>query len=237
MLVWALAGSAFGVGAMAWAVRGRSSRVFGPSVWHGARDRRSIALTFDDGPSEATPRVLELLARFGVRATFFLCGANVTRLPSVAYEIVAAGHEAGNHSYSHPRFDFHSPAFIHDELARAQDAIHGATGRLPELFRSPYGVRWFGLGESQRRLNLLGVMWTALALDWKLDSDGVCARLERGAAPGAIFCLHDGRVTQVRPDIRVTIDAVERLIPVLQERGFRFETVSEILCPSPSPIG
>ena len=222
---------------MAWAVRGRASRIFGPSVWHGSRDRRSIALTFDDGPSETTPRLLELLARHGVRATFFVCGANVARLPDAAREIAAAGHEIGNHSYSHTRFDFHSRAFIYDELSRAQEVIGGAAGRVPSLFRSPYGVRWFGLAEVQRRLKLLGVMWTALGLDWRLDAGRICSRLERRAAPGSIFCLHDGRDIQVRPDVRATIDAVGRLIPILQEKGFRFETVSEILCPKQSPTG
>ena len=71
-------------GVMAWAVRGRSSQVFGKSVWRGPRDRRSIALTFDDGPSESTPQILDILARHGARATFFQCGANVERIPAVA---------------------------------------------------------------------------------------------------------------------------------------------------------
>src|SRR5690348_10834341 len=78
------AGVCAAAGLLAWAVRGRSSRVFGPSVWRGPQDRRAVALTFDDGPSESTPRILEILARHGVSATFFLIGANVERLPSVA---------------------------------------------------------------------------------------------------------------------------------------------------------
>ena len=222
---------------MAWAVRGRSSRVFGPSVWHGVRDRPSLALTFDDGPSEATSALLAVLGRHSVRATFFVCGANVERLPAVAREIVSAGHEIENHSYSHPRFDFRSRAFIHGELARAQEVIGSSTWRVPTLFRSPYGVRWFGLAEAQQRLDLLGVMWTALGLDWRLNASLICARLKRRASPGAIFCLHDGRETQVRPNVRDTIDAVGHLIPILLERGFRFETVPEILCPKQSTKG
>src|ERR1700738_1083883 len=82
---------------MAWAVRGRSSSVFGPSVWRGPRDRRTVALTFDDGPSERTPRVLAPRARSGVPATFFQCGANVRRLPEVARAVRGAGHLIGNH--------------------------------------------------------------------------------------------------------------------------------------------
>src|ERR1035441_11065164 len=85
------------VSSMAWAVRGRSSSVFGPSLWRGDTTRRAIALTFDDGPSESTPQLLEILAHHKVPATFFQCGANVERLPSVAREVAAAGHVIGNH--------------------------------------------------------------------------------------------------------------------------------------------
>src|SRR5437773_10668930 len=84
---------------MSWAVRGRASSVFGPSVWRGPRDRRVLALTFDDGPSESTPEILEILAHYRVPATFFQCGANVARLPAIARAVGAAGHTIGNHSH------------------------------------------------------------------------------------------------------------------------------------------
>ena len=87
---------------MAWAVRGRSASVFGRSLWRGPRHRRALALTFDDGPAESTPDILEILSAHQVPATFFQCGANVDRLPHIAREVAARGHEIGNHSYSHP---------------------------------------------------------------------------------------------------------------------------------------
>ena len=108
----AAAGACAAAGFMAWAVRGRASSVFGPSVWRGARGRRAIALTFDDGPSEGTPRILELLALHKVPATFFQCGANVERLPAIARAVRDAGHEIGNHSHSHPLYCLHSPLAI-----------------------------------------------------------------------------------------------------------------------------
>ena len=79
-----IAAAAASTAFMAWAVRGRSSSVFGPSVWRGPGDQRAIALTFDDGPSEATLEVLDILARHNAAATFFQCGANVERLPQIA---------------------------------------------------------------------------------------------------------------------------------------------------------
>lgn len=216
---------------MAWSVRGRSATVFAPSVWRGPRDRRAIALTFDDGPSEGTPRILEVLDQYRVPATFFQCGANVERLPAVARAVFEAGHDIGNHSHTHPLFCFRSPGFMERDLRRAQETIAIHTGARPELFRAPFGVRWFGAGAAQRRLGLTGVMWTIIGYDWKLTVDGVVDRIFKRTSNGAILCLHDGRELRVRPDIGVTVEAVRRLVPVLLDRGYRFETVSRLLCP------
>jgi len=221
-----------GVALAGYAVRGRSSAFFGPSVHRGVSGRRSLALTFDDGPSESTPALLELLAGHRVAATFFQCGANVERLPEVARAVAAAGHEIGNHSYSHARFYLRSARFIERELERAQRVIERFTGVSPRLLRVPFGARWFGLREAQRRLHLLGVMWTELALDWKLNAQRIVDRVAPRARPGSIICLHDGRELQSNPDIRETLQSLERLIPVLRSRGFAFETVSQLLCPT-----
>jgi peptidoglycan/xylan/chitin deacetylase (PgdA/CDA1 family) len=226
--VAAVSGAAF----MAWAVRGRSSAVFAPSVWHGPRDRRALALTFDDGPSEATPEILEVLARHNAAATFFPCGANVERLPEISRSVADAGHEIGNHSHTHPYLFRHSPSAIERDLRRAQETIQSCAGIRPVWFRAPYGVRWFGLRAAQKRLQLTGVMWTAIGYDWSLKANEVVARLAAGVSGGAILCLHDGRELRAKPDIGVTIEAVRRLVPMLMDRGYRFETVSRLLCPT-----
>ena len=217
---------------LAWAVRGRSAAVFGPSVWHGSRSRRSLALTFDDGPSESTPQLLEVLARHGVAATFFQCGANVLRLPEVARAVRQAGHEIGNHSHTHPLFCFRTPRFMEYDLRRAQETIEAHTGFRPAWFRAPFGARWFGLGGVQRRLQLGGVMWTIIGRDWHRKVDEVVERVSQRVSNGAILCFHDGRELRARPDIGVTVEAVRRLVPTLLERGYRFETVSRLLCPT-----
>jgi len=217
---------------MAWAVRGRSSGVFGPSVWRGRRDRRAVALTFDDGPSESTPRILEILSQHGVAATFFQCGANVVRLPDVARQVLEAGHEIGNHSHTHPLFCFRSSRFMEDDLRRAQESIERHAGVRPTLYRAPFGVRWFGMGRVQRRLQLTGVMWTIIGYDWNRKVDQVVERISQRVANGAILCLHDGRELRAKPDIGVTVEAVRSLVPMLLDRGYRFETVSRLLCPT-----
>jgi peptidoglycan-N-acetylglucosamine deacetylase len=221
-----------GSGGLAYAVRGRSAAIFGPSVYHGDRGRASLALTFDDGPSESTPALLELLANCGVRATFFMCGSNVDRLPEVARAVAAAGHEIGNHSDTHPRFDFRSEEFMYRELAEAQRKIEDATGSEPKLFRAPYGVRWFGLGAAQKRLNLLGVMWTIQGRDWRWPAPKISALLTRSARGGDIICLHDGRGVERSPNINEMLAAVADAVPRLQKMDFRFQTVSQILCPT-----
>src|SRR5205807_9419747 len=105
---------------MAWAVRGRSSEIFAPSVWRGASGRRSVALTFDDGPSPSTPAILDLLAEYGVPATFFQCGVNARRLPDVAQAVAAAGHELGNHSHTHPLCAMRNRSFVRGEFSGGQ---------------------------------------------------------------------------------------------------------------------
>ena len=228
------AGICAAAGVLAYAVRSPSSSILAPSVYRGVTTRPAIALTFDDGPSESTPELLGVLARYNVQATFFQCGANIRRLPHVAREVAAGGHEIGNHTDSHARLYLRSRDSIYGELARAQQTIEQTVGARPRLFRAPYGARWFGLRDAQQRLGLLGVMWTRLALDWKWPSGRVVERLLWGAQNGAIFCLHDGRELQSRPDVKAAIGAVRELLPKLIEKGFHFEKVTDILCPTKS---
>ena len=210
--------------------------MFAPSRWRGDTSRNAIALTLDDGPSPSTPRVLEILSRYGVRATFFAVGSNAERHPGIAQEIIAAGHDIENHSYSHPLFAGKRPSFIEDEFARAQQAISGITGRVPRWLRAPYGVRWFGFGETQKRLGLEAVMWSVIGLDWKLSAEAIAQKVLARTGKGDIICLHDGRGTLANPDIGPTIEAVRRILPPLLDAGYHFETISEILWTPTPPV-
>lgn len=223
-----------GVGFLAWAARGKSAQVFAPSIWQGSLDRPSLALTFDDGPSESTAELLTILESYGVRATFFQCGRNVRRLPAVTREVVAAGHEVGNHTDSHAALWLRSREFIQGELERAQTSIQEVTGSAPRFFRPPFGVKWLGLRQAQGSLGLSGVMWTVIGLDWKLPADGISRRVLNGVRNGAIVCLHDGRGLSEKPDVRETLDAVRYVLPILRDKGYHFETVSQLICPKTS---
>jgi len=211
--------------------------MWGKCVYRGPGRRRSLALTFDDGPSEGSLRLIEYLAEEGIRATFFQCGQNVERHPGIAGAIRDAGHEIGNHTYSHARlfprigrsFYWPTAALMAREVARAQNIIESETGVTPRLFRAPYGLRWWGLDAAQKQFDLLGVMWTVIGHDWEWLAERVARRVLWKAGPGGIVCLHDGRDIQPKPDVSEMLKAVRQIVPVLKSQGYKFETVSELL--------
>ncbi|MBX9600822.1 MAG: polysaccharide deacetylase family protein [Bryobacteraceae bacterium] len=214
MLIAAIGAAAGAAGLAAWAVRGKSSQLLAPAVWRGPRDAAGFALTFDDGPSESTPRLLNILARHNARATFFVCGANVRRLPSVAREIVAAGHEIACHGDVHPYYHFRGAAFLRRDIGGGMDAIQTATGITPRWFRPPYGIRWFGMRPVLRELHLELAMWTVIGRDWKLPASEIAAAIRPELRPGAIVCLHDGRILTANPNIDNTLDATRQILEV-----------------------
>ena len=218
-------------------------RRIGHAVVRGPGRRRSVALTFDDGPSPGTLILLEDLARLGVRATFFQCGLNVRRHPEIARAVLSAGHQIGNHSYSHARLaprpgwrlNWHSPRFVVEEFDRAQAVFESVLAYAPSVMRVPYGLPWFGTGAAARRHGLTGILWTVIGHDWEWPAERVAGHVLQAAAPGAILCLHDGRDVQPMPDIETTLRAVRQIVPELQARGYAFETVSDLLRPDGAP--
>lgn len=224
---------------LGYAIGGKTSQVFGRSVYRGHRSRRSVALTFDDGPSEGTGTLLAYLAEEGIRATFFQCGLNAARLPVEARAVSAAGHEIGNHTYSHPRLpprlsrrpNLLMPHQVGYEIGRAQELLTRLHGEAPRLFRAPYGMRWFGVGRAQRRLGLLGVLWTVIGHDWEWAAERIASHVLRHTRPGGIICLHDGRDIQPNVDLTEMLAALRLILPALRRAEYDFETVSELLLP------
>jgi peptidoglycan/xylan/chitin deacetylase (PgdA/CDA1 family) len=216
-------------GVFAWGATYPASQLFGPTVRH-TGDATAMALTFDDGPNPTvTPRLLDLLERHGVRATFFLLGRHVRALPALAAEIVARGHDIGNHTETHPALTFRSPRRIAEELERCGDAIARATERQVTWMRPPFGFRGPQLDRVVRRVGLSGVvMWSVWALDWKPQPpEAVIQRLRR-ARGGDIVLLHDGDYRVLEGDRGRTVDALEYWLPRWKDAGIRFVTVDAI---------
>jgi peptidoglycan-N-acetylglucosamine deacetylase len=142
------------------------SQWLGPSDWRGRNDTSAVALTFDDGPSADTERILDVLDRYNVKATFFMLGRQVERFPDIARRVAAAGHGIGDHSYSHPSFIFTRASETRSQVARGHEAITKVLGTAPKLSRPPYGARTPAYFEAASKLGLRTVLWSLSGFDW-----------------------------------------------------------------------
>lgn len=229
------AGTLAWLGLLAFGAVHPAAGVFGRVVWRGDGGRAVVALTFDDGPNEpCTSRLLDVLRAEGVRATFFLVGANAESHPDVVRRIAAEGHSIGNHSYNHRALIACSRAALAEELDRTQAALTRISGRAPELFRPPFGFRDPRVLAAARARGLTTVQWSVVAWDWRRPgAERIADAVLRGAGPGSIVLLHDGSETERGADREQTVEAVRRLVPALRGRGLSFVTVDELLAADP----
>lgn len=175
---------------------------------------REVALTFDDGPSMPyTAQVLDVLRERGVKATFFLCGANAERYPELVRRIRDEGHEIGNHTHSHPYLHLMSRERIAAEIDRTQEVLERIAGRRPRFFRPPFGVRWFTLGSVLAERGLTMVLWTARGYEGRLPAPGIARAVLKALKPGGIIVLHDGFET--KPPALVDRAEMVRSLPAI----------------------
>jgi peptidoglycan/xylan/chitin deacetylase (PgdA/CDA1 family) len=207
-------------------------QLFGPAILRGPADGNRIALTFDDGPcSGYTERILDILRRHDVKATFFVCGQNVERSPETLRRVQAEGHTIGNHGYSHPFPFFRSRAFFAREIDLTQEAIEKVTRERPKFFRPPFGARWLGLHSVLKGRGLSLVNWSDTGYDWKLDTEGIVRETLKTLRPGSIILLHDGRRTYPpeRVDRSPTVKALPAILEGAVKAGFTFVSLEELL--------
>ncbi len=205
--------------------------------WYGhtfaslARGTRQLALTYDDGPNDPpTLRLLEVLARHNVRATFFLIGRFVQQRPDIVREIVKAGHVIGNHTFTHPLLTFKSAAEIRKELTDCRSAIQDAIGEHAHLFRPPFGGRRPAVLRIAQELGLEPVMWNVTGYDWNAPSAEVIERkVSRQIRGGDVILLHDGGHKQMGADRSQTVLATDHLITRYKSEGYGFATIPEMM--------
>lgn len=202
----------------------RCYQLIGKLVCHGANDHKRIALTFDDAPSERTSDAV--LAEKNVKASFFMIGENMARHPQAAQRIAAAGHELGNHSYSHRRFLLRSQAYIAREIEDTNALIRAAGYHGPIHFRPPYGKKLLGLPWYLARHNITTVMWDSEpARHQPPTAEAITAAALAQAHNGAIILLHP-----FCPDAcRAEREALPHIIDGLRAQGYTLTTVSELL--------
>ncbi|WP_309386358.1 polysaccharide deacetylase family protein [Cerasicoccus frondis] len=187
-------------------------------------DQPLIALTFDDGPNELTPKYLELFEKEGIKATFFWKGKSVAGRPELAKRILAEGHEVGNHSYTHPNFQKISDEEAVKEVMETQEVIQEVTGFKPTLFRAPYIVYTPKLMEILTEAELQPIDCSVGVKDWHEDTT-VELIIERATTEktkaGTIMLMHDWSPK--------SLAALPTIIQQLKAKGYQFVTVSELL--------
>jgi peptidoglycan-N-acetylglucosamine deacetylase len=192
---------------------------------------RQIAFTFDDGPNDPhTLRLLGVLAKHRVQATFFFVGRYVQQRPEIAREIVQAGHVVGNHTHTHPLLIFKSEAEIRRQLSECRSALQDAIGQHSNLFRPPFGGRRPAVLRVARQLGLQPVMWNVTGYDWNAPP---AAAVERKVAKqirgGDVILLHDGGHKQMGADRSQTVIATDHLIARYKSEGYEFVTIPQMM--------
>jgi len=192
---------------------------------------RQLALTYDDGPNDPhTLRLLEVLAKHNVKATFFLIGCYVKQRPDIAREVVRAGHVVGNHTFSHPNLIFASARQTRRQLLDCGQALTDAVGEQSRLFRPPFGGRRPSTLRIARTLGLEPVMWRVTGWDWKgKPAEYVERRVMQQVRGGDVILLHDGGHLTFGADRSPTVIATDRLITRYKSEGYEFVTVSEMM--------
>jgi len=218
---------------MAWGVFDVNSSLWAPTLWR-VRGINAVALTFDDGPDPGfTPRVLEILAREKVTATFFVVGERARLNQDLLREIDSQGHLVGNHSFSHAwNINFAMHAGLTREIEDCNAAIEAALGKRPEFYRAPHGFKNPALGDVLARLAMTCVGWQVRGFDAvRSDADAIARRMLLKARAGGILLLHDGSGLQGTQDRSATLAALPVIIGGLRARGLVFVRLDELVVP------
>lgn len=195
-------------------------------IWMGNTTQKIVALTFDDGPDPLyTSRVLDLLQKYHIPATFFLVGKNVQKYPQLVKREIENGHTIGSHTFSHPHLNTLSVEQIRSQLDKTDRMIETISGKKPSFFRSPYEE----LNENILRVSHLEhkqIILSTITLEHALAKTpkAKAERVIRMIFPGAIILAHDGRLNR-----HSTVEALPYLIQGLQAKGYRFVSLKELL--------
>ena len=187
-----------------------------------------LALTFDDGPNKVqTIKVLNILEKYNVKATFFEIGENIEYQKDIVKKVYEAGHEIGNHFYSHENINKMSKDEIKTSIVKTNELIYSITGKMPKVVRPPYGIVNNTLKEVCAELNMSIIIWTddKDSKDWNKTKDSeIINNVTKKVTNGDIFLFHDGSKTYTN-----TLSAIDVIIPQLKNKGFKWVTISQLI--------
>jgi peptidoglycan/xylan/chitin deacetylase (PgdA/CDA1 family) len=199
--------------------------VTGELFYHAEISERAVALTFDDGPSpQNTEDLLLLLKEQKIPATFFMIGSNLEKYPDIAKDVFTAGHQIGNHTYSHQRTLFSSVEFFRGEIKQTDILIRNLGYNDEIVFRPPFGKKLINLPLALREMKKLAVTWDVESEDTESqDGDALATRVLNQVKPGSVILFHDGFARK-----EGTLKAVRIVIEALKAQGYQFMTVNEL---------
>lgn len=205
----------------------RTYQVMGELVPRVETKQKVVALTFDDGPTDHVDEVIAALEEAGVKATFYLTGREIEQLPDAAKKLVAAGHELGNHTYSHRRMVLKSPSFLREEIERTDELIRAAGYQGEITFRPPNGKKLIGLPWVLSQEDRTTVMWDVEPDSYPevaATSDGIVTHVAQQVQPGSIILLHPWYESR-----ETSRAAIQGVVETLRSQGYEFQTMSELL--------
>ncbi|MGC2477396.1 MAG: polysaccharide deacetylase family protein [Candidatus Sulfotelmatobacter sp.] len=213
-----------------------TGQLYGRTFTGLARGTKQLALTYDDGPNDPhTQRLLEVLAKHNVPATFFLIGRYVQQRPDIVREMVTAGHVIGNHTFTHPLLTLKRDADVRQELSDCRSQLHDAIGKHSNLFRPPFGGRRPAVLRIARELALEPIMWNVTGHDWNAPPAAeIETKVKRQIRGGDVILLHDGGHKQMGADRSQTVLATDHLITRYKSEGYEFVTITQMLEQKPS---
>ena len=208
---------------MVWASADVGSNVYLKTICKAVTKEKLVALTFDDGPDEATSKVLDVLKKHNIQATFFLVGNKVEKHPDIVKRIVAEGHIVGNHTYCHSGcFPLKGAKKTEHNITKCSAAIQKVIGKQPKLFRPPFGVTNPNIGKAVRALRLTNIGWSIRSLDTVKGKtrEEVAEKVIKNLHTGAIILLHDRCL-----DADVLL---ENIIKGAREKGYSFASLEKM---------